>query len=103
MIRLECAKIQIGDRYSDDVFFNDGKNMFLAAHHPVKKYHVACLERWQIPFLWTAGTKMTEQDLLSAVQNDSVATSPSVPPSRKVNEKGEEEISLDEFINIDEL
>ena len=53
--RIACESITEGVRFSAPVYFNDGENMFLAANHAARKYHVAALKRWAIPFLWTDG------------------------------------------------
>jgi hypothetical protein len=55
--RIKCEEIAEGVSFSAPVFFEDGKNMFLAANHPVKKYHLSALKRWNVPFLVTAGKK----------------------------------------------
>ena len=57
--RIACDTITEGVRFSAPVYFNDGENMFLAANHAAKKYHVAALKRWEIPFLWTEGTQLS--------------------------------------------
>ncbi len=58
--KLECSSIIEGIRFDKPVFFNDGKNMFLAAGCPAKKYHLEALRRWEIPFLWTDGVEQKE-------------------------------------------
>ncbi|MBO4320338.1 MAG: phosphohydrolase [Treponema sp.] len=55
--RINCNEITEGVSYSSPVFFDDGKNMFLASHQTAKKYHVKALSRWRVPFLVTAGHK----------------------------------------------
>ncbi len=83
MKKLSCNEIIEGVRFSSPVFFDDGVNMFLAANHPAKSYHVAALIRWNIPFLMTTGKKME-------------AGQTSVPkPSVHDND---EEVSLAEFM-----
>ncbi|WP_177528499.1 phosphohydrolase [uncultured Treponema sp.] len=58
--KLDCSKITLGVRYSAPVFFDDGQNMFLAAGHPAKPYHIEALKRWSVPFLLTEGHPMSE-------------------------------------------
>lgn len=60
MTKLNCDQIKEGVRFSDSVYFDDGVNMFLAKGHSAKKYHVAALKRWNIPFLVTSGHIITE-------------------------------------------
>ncbi len=60
LTRISCSEIREGVSFSAPVFFEDAVNMFLAANHPVKRYHVAAVERWKIPFLVTAGHKNEE-------------------------------------------
>lgn len=62
MQKVNCADIKLGMRFTMPVFFDDGKNMFLARKHSVKKYHVNALTRWNIPFLLTAGEIMKDED-----------------------------------------
>ena len=45
-------------RFSAPVFFDDGKNMFLAEGKTVKPYHIQALKRWHIPFLLSFGHKI---------------------------------------------
>ncbi len=56
--RIDISKIHIGVCYSEPVFFEDGKNMFLAAGKTAKMYHVAALKQWKIPFLLTRGKEI---------------------------------------------
>ena len=83
MKKLACDEIIEGVRFSSPVFFDDGVNMFLAANHPAKSYHVAALIRWNIPFLMTTGKKM-----------DPGQTS---LPKASIHDN-DEEVSLSEFI-----
>lgn len=54
-IRIDSSDIKEGMRFSAPVFFDDGKNMFLAEGKSVKSYHIAALKRWSIPYLLTYG------------------------------------------------
>lgn len=65
--KIKCDQITEGVSYSAPVFFEDGVNMFLAANHPVKKYHILALSRWNVPFLVTAGKQLEHTD--SSAQN----------------------------------
>ena len=60
--KVKCSTIKLGMRFSMPVFFDDGKNMFLAKRHAVKKYHLNALTQWEIPFLLTAGEVLPEID-----------------------------------------
>ncbi len=55
MEKLDVKKIRVGIRFSEPVFFDDGKNMFLPAKKPAKPFHVAALQQWKIPYLLTSG------------------------------------------------
>lgn len=83
MKKLACNEIIEGVRFSSPVFFDDGVNMFLAANHPAKRYHVAALIRWNIPFLMTTGKKLDANQVF-------------VPKASPKEES--EEVSLDEFL-----
>lgn len=64
---IHCSLIRPGVRFSAPVYFDDGKNMFLCANHPVKSFHISALKRWNIPFLVTDGvvveTEGPEEDI----------------------------------------
>lgn len=55
---IECSRIKVGSCFNEPVFFEDGVNMFLAANHPAKQYHLAALKRWNIPYLLTSGVEI---------------------------------------------
>ena len=57
---IHCSMIKPGVRFSEPVYFEDGKNMFLGAGKSAKAFHVSALKRWDIPFLVTAGTLLEE-------------------------------------------
>ena len=58
--KIELAEIKLNMMFSAPVFFEDGKNMFLAAGKMVKQYHLAALKKWKVPFLLSSG-KAIEQ------------------------------------------
>ena len=66
LTRSNCSEITEGVSYSSPVFFDDGKNMFLAPHQTAKKYHVKALDRWKVPFLVTAGHKEAQSQIPAA-------------------------------------
>ncbi|MBP5359756.1 MAG: phosphohydrolase [Treponema sp.] len=67
--RISCSEITEGVSYSSPVFFDDGKNMFLAPHQAAKKYHVRALDRWKVPFLVTAGHKEAKSQNQAATKS----------------------------------
>lgn len=69
--RINSSDIHLGMRFTAPVFFDDGKNMFLAEKRPVKQYHINALERWAIPFLLTYGTLIGDGNIaFTEVKND---------------------------------
>lgn len=62
MKKLDCGLIHIGSCFSEPVYFDDGKNMFLAAGKLAKPYHVSALVHWKIPYLLTAGRPIDPKD-----------------------------------------
>ena len=74
MQKVNCSDIKLGMRFTMPVFFDDGKNMFLARKHTVKKYHVNALQKWDIPFLLTAGEIMRDEDGAFVVVGNLVKT-----------------------------
>jgi len=67
--KIKSDQITEGVCYSAPVFFEDGVNMFLAANHPAKKYHIIALNRWNVQFLVTSGKKI---EGVPAQVNDSI-------------------------------
>ena len=59
MNKIKSETIELGMRFSAPVFFDDGKNMFLAEKKPVKKYHLDTLKKWNVPYLVTYGHLLT--------------------------------------------
>lgn len=53
--KVDCSTISLGMRFTMPVFFDDGKNMFLARSKSVKNYHLNAIKQWKLPFLLTMG------------------------------------------------
>ncbi len=70
MNKLDCSLIHIGSCFSEPVYFDDGKNMFLAAGKLAKPYHVSALVRWKIPYLLTAGRPIDPKDFKPSIFSD---------------------------------
>ena len=62
-LKLTQNDIKEGTRFSAPVFFDDGKNMFLAAGKPAKPYHLAALKNWNVPFLLTGGHVLSQAEI----------------------------------------
>ena len=62
-LKLTQNYIIEGTRFSAPVFFDDGKNMFLAAGKPAKPYHLAALKNWNVPFLLTVGHVLSQAEI----------------------------------------
>lgn len=62
MQKIDCSEIKLGMRFSMPVFFDDGKNMFLAKKRTVKKYHLNAISQWKLAYLLTAGSVMPDTD-----------------------------------------
>ena len=60
--RIEVSTIKLHMVFSAPVFFEDGKNMFLAAGKSIKNYHLAALKKWKVPFLMTEGHSIEETE-----------------------------------------
>ena len=104
--RIECNKIRPGIMFSQPVFFDDGKCMFLAAKHPAKEYHVDCLRRWKIPFLITAGKELTEKEIAAmkaSEQKVAANANQNASASAKNDSDVEELEELDELEELEEI
>ncbi len=55
MNKIACNRIKEGLSFTDDLYFDDGENLFLSKNKAVKPYHVYCLKRWAVPFLLSNG------------------------------------------------
>ncbi len=53
--KINCNRIKEGVAFTDDVYFDDGENLFLVKNKAAKPYHVACLTRWNVPYLLSGG------------------------------------------------
>lgn len=97
--RINISDIHLGMRFTAPVFFDDGKNMFLAEKKPVKQYHINALERWSIPFLLTYGTVIEEKD--KSPDGDAKTEKSSGYSKTDIDESVLNDI--DEFDDIEEL
>ena len=61
--KINCSDVKLGMRFSAPVFFEDGKNMFLASGKEAKPYHIFAIQRWKIPFLLTCGAVMPSENV----------------------------------------
>ena len=61
--KINCNDVKLGVRFSAPVFFEDGKNMFLASGKEAKPYHIFAINRWKIPFLLTCGNILPDEKL----------------------------------------
>lgn len=74
---MDCSLIQIGSCFSEPVYFDDGKNMFLAAGKQAKPYHVSALVHWKIPYLLTAGHLVDPKDYKPSTFENQTGAKPS--------------------------
>lgn len=56
--KIDSSQIKIGQRFSAPLFFDDGKNMFLAKKSSVKKYHIDAIKNWNLLSFLTAGEEI---------------------------------------------
>ena len=66
METIRSEDVKEGMRFSAPVFFDDGKNMFLAEKKPVTPFHVSVLSRWSIPFVVTYGKLLGPDPVVEA-------------------------------------
>jgi len=60
--KIKSSEVKEGMCFSAPVFFDDGKNMFLAEGKAAKTYHITALKRWSIPYLLTYGHLLPEPE-----------------------------------------
>lgn len=56
--RIEIAELQLGSRFSEPLFFDDGVNMFLASNLPLRQEHLDSLRQWNISHIVTCGREL---------------------------------------------
>ena len=69
MKRMETIRsedMKEGMRFSAPVFFDDGKNMFLAEKKPITSFHLSVLSRWSIPYVVTYGKQLGSDPVVEA-------------------------------------
>ncbi len=86
MKKLDCSFIHIGTCFSAPVYFDDGKNMFLAAGKQAKPYHVSALVRWKIPYLLTAGHPVDPDEFNSSLQENASDNGLKHPENENIEE-----------------
>lgn len=101
--RIKCSDLREGMRYTAPVFFDDGKNMFLAESKPVKQYHLKALERWNIPFLLTYGHLIDEKKEDSKPKPVAITAMMQVSESSDVVEEFEDLELLEEVDDLEPL
>lgn len=74
MNKIACNRIKEGLSFTDDLYFDDGENLFLSKNKAVKPYHVYCLKRWAVPFLLSNGHEIlaSEKSSFTAPKKDKV-------------------------------
>lgn len=74
MNKIACNRIKEGLSFTDDLYFDDGENLFLSKNKAVKPYHVYCLKRWAVPFLLSNGHEIlaSEKSTFTAPKKDKV-------------------------------
>ena len=62
MKKFSAADAKLNMMFSAPVFFDDGKNMFLAEGKTIKPYHIAAIKRWNIKNLLTSGHTVAQEE-----------------------------------------
>lgn len=62
MKKFSAADAKLNMIFSAPVFFDDGKNMFLAEGKTIKPYHLAAIKRWNIKNLLTSGHTVAQEE-----------------------------------------
>ena len=62
MKKFSAADAKLNMMFSAPVFFEDGKNMFLAEGKTIKPYHLAAIKRWNIKNLLTSGHTVIQEE-----------------------------------------
>lgn len=62
MKKFSAADARLNMMFSAPVFFDDGRNMFLAEGKTIKPYHMAAIKRWNIKTLLTSGHTVEQEE-----------------------------------------
>ena len=101
LVKIEPLTLKEGNIFSAPVFFDDGKNMFLAAGKSVKPYHLQALVRWKIPFLLTYGKLLTAEEIAAANEKNAGKTDSSAQKTVHNNVNNSE--TADDVEELEEL
>ncbi|OJF76048.1 MAG: hypothetical protein BKP49_09560 [Treponema sp. CETP13] len=63
-MKIKSSSLKVGQKFSEPLFFEDGKNMFLAQDCAVRKSHLEVISRWDISFLITEGHVLKENEII---------------------------------------
>ena len=64
MTNINTTSLKKGMVFSAPLFFDDGKNMFLAEKCPIERFHLETIKRWKIKSLVTYGKEIDPSELL---------------------------------------
>lgn len=60
--KIACSELKLGMRFTLPVFFDDGKNMFLAKRASIKNYHLNAIKQWNLEYVLTAGAVLEDNE-----------------------------------------
>lgn len=105
LVKIEPLTLKEGNIFSAPVFFDDGKNMFLAAGKSVKQYHLKALDRWKIPFLLTYGKLLTAEEIAASKEKNVSQTEPAekMPAVQKKINNPETADDVEELEELEEI
>ena len=99
--KIDVSAIHVGVCFSEPVYFDDGRNMFLPAGKKAKPYHVSALEQWKIPYLLSSGHEIDPKDFRAPTFDQEVKLIKE-QNSSKVAELGEIE-DIETLDDVEEL
>ena len=90
--KIKTADLEIGERFSAPVFFDDGKNMFLLKGMALSENELNTLKRWKVQYVVTAGDPVPDGETM----NDEIAELDEVDEIEDLEDPGEiEEVEED--------
>ncbi|MCQ2573858.1 MAG: phosphohydrolase [Treponema sp.] len=103
MEKIEISRIKPGIRFSQPVFFDDGKNMFIESGISVKPYHLAALTKWHIPFLLSNGHILAENETIQEEIEELSEILDEIESAQELDESAELIQELDSTEELEEL
>ena len=59
--KINASELVVGAKYTENLYFDDGKNIFLPVGFAITQKLLSVLEKWNIPYVLTEGVCVSSQ------------------------------------------